>query len=266
VSVLLAALMPLALGPFTSQRATPMLVSILLAMAVAVLLRFGSVLNLGIGAVFGASAYTVAVLSGEVSPMWLLVLAVAAAALASTLFAVYAAVASGIEYMMLTFLTTAAAAKLPNLFPALSGGANGLGVRDVRSVAFGIDPLDGAGFYVLAVCLTGTAMAVGWLLLSSQLGRLAEAAGRNPLRTASMGYRLGTVRLFVAVLAGGLAGVAGWIHAVQARVVGQSVLGLDTSLNGLIYALGALVVAHALRRGMLGLFTRITRKDWTAGR
>jgi branched-subunit amino acid ABC-type transport system permease component len=263
--VLLTALVPLALGPAASQRATPILVSILVATAVAVLLRFGSVLNLGIGAVFGASAYSVAVFSGDVAPIWVLGAAMASAALVSTLYAVYAGLASGVEYMMLTFLTTAAAAKLPNLFPALAGGANGLRVRDVRSVAFGLDPLDGGTFYVLALCVTVVALALGWLLLGSQLGRVAEAAGRNPLRTASMGYGLGSLRLFVSVLAGGFAGAAGWIYAVTSRVVGQDVLGLDTSLNGLIYALGLLIVVYALPRVVLGLFTRIKQETARRG-
>jgi branched-chain amino acid transport system permease protein len=85
--------------------------------------------------------------------------------------------------------------------------------------------------------VTALALAAGWIILSSQLGRIAEAAGRNPVRAASMGYRLGSLRLFVALVAGSLAGLAGWLYALQSRVVGQDVLGLDTSLNGLIYAL-----------------------------
>jgi len=297
VLMLIGGMVPVALGPLDAQHAISLLVSILLAASVAVLLRFGSVLNLGIGAVFGASAYALALSSGDVPPVWPLLAALAAAGFASVVYGVYAGLASGVEYMMLTFLTTAAAARLPNLVPALAGGANGLGVRNVKSVAFGNDPLDGPGFYVVALCLTALTLAIGWLVLSSQLGRVAEAAGRNPLRTASMGYRLGRLRLFVAILSGGLAGVAGWIYALQSRVVGQNLLGLDTSLNGLIYALlggvqqpfvgsviGAvgvrlvsdlatpngqasgltvglalLLVVYSLPDGVLGLFTRIGR-------
>jgi branched-chain amino acid transport system permease protein len=252
------------------------------------------VLNLGMGAVFGASAYALALLSGELGPVWLFVAALAAAGLVSILYGVYAGLSSGVEYMMLTFLTTAAAAKLPNLLSAAIGGANGVRVQDLSAAAFGVDPLDGAGFYDLSLAVTAVALAAGWVILSSQFGRLAEAAGRNPLRIASMGYGLGTLRLFVAMLAGLLAGLAGWMYALQSRVVGQDVLGLETSLNALIYALiggvqlpfvgaalgafavglvsnlagpngqgsmltvglGLLLVVYAIPEGLLGLLTR----------
>src|SRR5581483_11373647 len=84
---------------------------------------------------------------------------------------------------------------------------------------------------------TSVALGVCWLALGSQAGRVAQAGGRNPLRIASLGYRLASYRVLLALLAGGVAGLAGWISALQARVVGQDVLGLDTSLNALTYAL-----------------------------
>jgi len=146
-------------------------------------------------------------------------------------------VASGIEYMMLTFLTTAAASRLPNLIPVLSGGANGLDVRNVAADAFGLDPLFGPGFYLMALALSVGCLGVCWLVLSTQAGRVAQAAGRNPLRMASLGYGLGGLRLLVALAAGLLAGLAGWMYSLQTRIVGQDVLGLDVSLNGLMYAL-----------------------------
>ena len=45
------------------------------------------------------------------------------------------------------------------------------------------------------------------------------------------------LRTLVALLAGVLAGLAGWMYSVQARVIGQDVLGLEVSLNSLTYAL-----------------------------
>jgi branched-chain amino acid transport system permease protein len=234
----LAAVAPLLIGGSALQQAGTVLVFTLLAAAVAVLLRIGGVLNLGIGVIFGASAYAVALLShADLAPAWLLAGALLAACLPALAYGLYASVASGIQYMMLTFLTTAAVSKLPILLPGLSGGANGLEVRDVARTAFGLDPLDGPGFYLLALALAIVCLAVGWFVLSSQTGRVASAAGRNPLRIASNGYSLGLLRTLVALLAGVLAGLAGWMYSVQARVIGQDVLGLDVSLNSLTYAL-----------------------------
>jgi branched-subunit amino acid ABC-type transport system permease component len=233
-----AALAPLLLGGTALQQAGMVLVFSLLAAAVAILLRIGGVLNLGIGVLFGTGAYAVAVLShADLAPAWLLASALLAACVPALIYGVYASVASGVEYMMLTFLTTAAVSKLPILVPGLSGGANGLEVRDVAHAAFGFDPLDGPGFYVLALSLVSACLAIGWILLSSQTGRVAAAAGRNPLRVASNGYSLGMLRALVALVAGVLAGLAGWMFSLQARVIGQDVLGLDVSLKALTYAL-----------------------------
>jgi branched-subunit amino acid ABC-type transport system permease component len=296
----LAALAPLVLGGSALQQASMVLVFALLAASVAVLLRVGGVLNLGIGVIFGTAAYAVALLSRvDLASQWLLIAAVLAACAPALLYGVYAGVASGIEYIMLTFLTTAAASKLPILVPGLSGGANGLEVRDVAHAGFGLDPLDGPGFYVLALALVSACLAIGWFVLSSEIGRAAAAAGRSPLRVASNGYSLGMLRTLVALLAGALAGLAGWLYALQARVVGQVVLGLDVSLNALTYALlggvaqpilgsaigatlarlgslvfgrsggaadtlvvgvGLLLVAYALPNGILGLSLPLARR------
>jgi branched-subunit amino acid ABC-type transport system permease component len=239
VGCLVLAGAPVLLGAGGTQQASAIVVYALIASAVAILLRFGGVVNVGMGAVFGASAYTVAVLSHTdgISPWLLFGGGMLAAFAVSTLFGLYASVASGTEYMMLTFLTTAAASRLPNLIPLLSGGANGLDVRNVAANAFSLDPLFGPGFYVLALSLSAACLGVCWLVLGTQAGRVAQAAGRNPLRIATLGYGLGGLRLLVALAAGSLAGLAGWLYSLQTRIVGQDVLGLDVSLNGLMYAL-----------------------------
>jgi branched-subunit amino acid ABC-type transport system permease component len=235
----LLALTPLLLGPAAVQQAMGVLMYALLASAVAILLRFGGVVNVGMGAAFGASAYAVAVLShvDQSTALLLFAAGLVAAATVGLLFGLYASVASGVEYMMLTFLTTAAASRLPILIPALSGGANGLDVRNVAGFAFGFDPLFGPGFYVLGLAVSAACLGVVWRVLGSQAGRVAQAASRNPLRMASLGYSLGALRLLVALSAGLLAGLAGWLYSLQSRLVGADVLGLDVSLNGLMYAL-----------------------------
>jgi branched-chain amino acid transport system permease protein len=233
------AIAPAFLGARATQQATGVVVYALVACAVAVLMQYGGVVNLGMGAVFGASAYAVGLVSqlNSVGGWLPLACALLAALAVAGLFALFASVASGIEYMMLTFLTTAAAARLPNVIPALGGAANGLAVRTVAVDAFGLDPLFGPGFYLLALAMSAVCLGACWLVLATQAGRAAAAAGRNPLRLASLGYGLGSLRLLVAMAAGLLAGLAGWIFSLQARIVGQDVLGLDVSLNGLMYAL-----------------------------
>src|SRR5207302_5815349 len=88
--------------------------------------------------------------------------ALATGALVSLLFSFYALVASGIEYLMLTFLTTAAFAALPLAMLDLTGGDNGLNVLGGLSVSFGLNPLTGTGFYWFVLAIVAFCSLLSW--------------------------------------------------------------------------------------------------------
>src|SRR5205814_921391 len=108
-------------------------------------------LGLGVGASCGVAAYVVAMPSrrGVLNPFELMLAALASGVLVSGLFAIYAVVATGLEYLLLTLLTTSAFFTLPLLAVTVTGGENGLGVEGPVQVSFGLDPLQGSGFYWL---------------------------------------------------------------------------------------------------------------------
>jgi ABC-type branched-subunit amino acid transport system permease subunit len=66
---------------------------------------------------------------------------------------------------------------------------------------------------------------------------VAQAIGRNPSRSAAMGYEISQHRMALTLLSGVLAAVAGWLYALDNSFVSQDLLGLSNSLNGLLYAL-----------------------------
>jgi branched-chain amino acid transport system permease protein len=144
---------------------------------------------------------------------------------------------TGVEYLMLTFLTTLAFSSLPLALLDLTGGDNGLRVNGGLQVSFGLSPLAGNGFYwfVLAIC-TGIA-TLSWYLLASQTGRAIQAIGRNPARAAAMGYGVGQYRVALTMYASVVASVGGWLFALQRSFVFTDLLGLNNSTNGLVYAL-----------------------------
>ena len=222
-----------------SQRIGIYLIYGLLGVSVALITGFGRLFNIGVGAIFGLSAYTVAFLTNHnmTNPVVLLVAAVAAALVMSSLFGVYTNVASGIEYMMLTFLTTLAMGAVPSVAPQITGGDNGLQVKGGLVPSFGLNPLLGNAFYYFIVAVILVCVAVCWYILSSQFGRVAQAIGRNPARAAAMGYRVSLQRVALTLLAGFLAAIAGWLYALDNSFVSQDLLGLTNSLNGLLYAL-----------------------------
>ncbi len=238
VLVVLALYPPLA-GGFVPQQATGYLIYGLLAFAVALIVGYARLFNIGIGATFGASAYTVAILSqhGVHDPIPLLLAAIGAGLAISVVFAIYAVVASGIEYLMLTFLTTIAMARVPSLAPHLTGGDNGLIVKGGLKVSFGLSPLFGTEFYYFTLGVVVACVLLCWYVLASQAGKAVRAIGRNPQRAAAMGYHVNQYRVALTFLAGFVAAVAGWLFALQRSFVSEDLLGLTNSLNGLVYAL-----------------------------
>ena len=221
------------------QRVTIYMIYGLLGVSVALITGFGRLFNIGVGAIFGLSAYSVAFLTNHAisQPFILLIAAVIAALMMAVLFGVYTNVASGIEYMMLTFLTTLAMGALPSVAPQITGGDNGLQVRGGLAPSFGLNPLLGEQFYYFVLIIVALCLAGCWFALSSQFGRVAQAIGRNPARAAAMGYRVSQHRMALTLLSGFLAAIAGWLYALDNSFVSQDLLGLTNSLNGLLYAL-----------------------------
>src|SRR5207245_5806793 len=129
------------------------------------------------------------------NPLLLLAASVAMALVMAVLFGVYTNVASGIEYMMLTFLTTLAMGTLPSVAPQITGGDNGLQVKGGLVPSFGLNPLLGDQFYYFILIVVAVCLGACWYLVSSQFGRVAQAIGRNAARTQAMGYPVSQHRM-----------------------------------------------------------------------
>lgn len=240
--VLLLAIMtvvPPVLGGYLIQALTTYLIFGLLALSVGLITGYGRLFNVGVGAVFGVSGYTVAMLTQQgIGNPWLLLLsACVTGVLVSVLFGLYALVASGTEYLMLTFLTTLAFSSIPKAAKIITGGDNGLSVKGTLEVSFGLNPLRGNGFYWLVLGVTAGCALLSWFVLSSQAGKAVRAIGRNPVRAAAMGYNVAAYRMALTLFSGLVAALGGWLYALQNSFVFEGLLGLGNSLNGLVYAL-----------------------------
>lgn len=236
--VVLFAVPPL-YGQFLPQRISDYLIFGMPALAVALIAGHARLLNIGVGATFGVSAYAVAILSQHnVLNPWLLMLgAFAAGLVVSALFAVYAVVSTGLEYLLLTLLTTSAFFTLPLLFAGVTGGENGLPVKGAVDISFGLDPLVGNGFYWLLCAITVFWCALSWYLLASRSGRVMVAIGRNPVRAAAMGYSVRAYQVAVTLYSGAIAACGGWLYALAHAFVFQDLLGLANSVNFVLYSL-----------------------------
>ena len=237
--VIVLAIVPPLVGGYLVRGLTSYMIFGLLALAVGLITGYGRLFNLGVGANFGVSAYTVAILShfAIINPFVLFGAALLAGLLVSLLFSFYALVASGIEYLMLTFLTTAAFAAVPLATLDLTGGDNGLRVSGGSRVSFGMTPLAGSDFYWFVLTVVTVLAALSWYILMSQTGKAIQAIGRNPSRAAAMGYSVPRYRVALTIYASLLASVGGWLYALQTNFVFIDLLGVGNSTNGLVYAL-----------------------------
>ncbi len=226
-------------GQYLPQRAADYLIFGITALAVGLIAGHARLLNIGVGATFGVAAYAVAILShhGLLNPFLLLAGALLAGLAISVLFCIYAIVATGLEYLLLTLLTTAAFFGLPLLFSGATGGENGLGIEGAVAISFGLDPLQGNGFYLLLATIAVFWMAASWYLLASRAGRVMTAIGRNPERASAMGYSVRTYRVAITLYSGLMAGSAGWLYALEHAFVFPDLLGVGNSLNSVVYSL-----------------------------
>lgn len=235
------AVVPAAYGEYLPQRLSDYLIFSLPALAVGLIAGHARLINVGVGATFGFSAYTVAILTqhGVLNPFVLMLASIAAGIVVSVLFAVYAVVATGLEYLLLTLLTTSAFFSLPLLFKGFAGGENGLKVNGTMdlTVTFGLDPLNGNGFYWLLCGVTAFWCGLSWYLLTSRLGRVMVAIGRNPERASAMGYSVRGYRVGVTLYSGAIAASAGWLYALAHAFVFEDLLGLSDSVNFVLYSL-----------------------------
>ncbi|HLZ73155.1 MAG TPA: branched-chain amino acid ABC transporter permease [Dehalococcoidia bacterium] len=237
--VLALIVVPPAKGGIFSQKLALYLIFGLLGLSVALITGYARLFNIGVGATFGVSAYAAAIATqhGVSNPVLLPLIGIGAGLVVSVLFGIFAIVASGIQYMMLTFLTTLAFFEVPNFLTKLTGGDNGLVLKGGLHLSFGQNPLRGHGFYYLVLGVTLFVCAVCWYALNSQFGRAVRAIGQNPLRAAAMGYEVSRYRMALTLLSGFVAAVGGWLLVLDNQFVSQDMVGLNYSLNGLLYAL-----------------------------
>jgi branched-chain amino acid transport system permease protein len=238
----------------------------LAAMSLDLLVGYAGLVSFGHAAFLGIGAYAVGILSAEGIDDGALQLAAALAG--SALFALATGAVSlrtrGVSFIMITlafgqmmfFLATSLAGY---------GGDDGTTLSS-RSRVFGRDLLasDTVLYYVALACLAGI-YALCRMIVASRFGRVLSGARENAIRMEAIGFQPFRYRLVAYVLAGMIAGLAGWLLANQTGFVSPAimswqrsgdlifmvVLGGQGSLHGAI--LGA--VAFLLAEDVLAHFT-----------
>lgn len=228
--VLLFAVFPLIGSTFYVQLGAKIMIMAIFAMSLDLLVGHTGLVSLGHAAFFGVAAYALTLISPqyEAASFWLtLPAAITAAAAAALVIGFLVVRTTGIYFIMATL---AFAQMLYSVFhdTKLGGGSDGVYIymRPDLTVA-GIKPLDlenPVQFYYLVLLLSVGVYAFLASVLRAPFGRALAGIRTNEHRMRSIGYAVFKYKLGAFVLAGALAGLAGYLAACQFGFVNPEIL------------------------------------------
>jgi branched-chain amino acid transport system permease protein len=245
--VVLLALFP-AWGPpvfaakftFLLQKVTGIMILAILALSLDLLVGVAGLVSLGHAAFFGLGGYMLVLLSPqyEAANLWLaLPAALGAVALAALVVGALAIRTSGIYFIMVTL----AIGQMGYYFfndSRLAGGSDGASIYFRPAVqAFGVTLMDlenkQSFFFLVLFCLAAVYLLLR-VVLASPFGRVLTAIGVNEERVRGLGFNPTLYKLTAFVLAGTLAGLAGFLAATQYGFVSPAMLGWHQSGHVLV--------------------------------
>jgi branched-chain amino acid transport system permease protein len=239
---------------FYAQVVARMMILAIFAMSLDLLLGVTGLVSLGHAAYFGLAGYALAFLTPETGPAslwWTLPVAVGASALAALLIGFFVVRTHGIYFIMVTM---AFAQMVFYIFfdNKPLGGSDGLYIN-FRPEA-GLFDLENKRvfYYFTLLCLVAVYVFLRRLLWSP-FGRVLAGIRVNEHRMRAMGYGTFGYKLAAFTLGGALAGLAGFLGAMQTGFVNPELLGFHLSAHAIMMVIlggignfaGAIVGAFA---------------------
>jgi branched-chain amino acid transport system permease protein len=231
---------PFVASDFYKEMVTRMMIVAIFAMSLDVLQGVTGLVSLGHAAYFGIAGYALAFLTpqGEaVSLWWTLPAAVLASSLAALVIGFFVVRTHGIYFIMVTMAFAQMVFYL--FFDNKSlGGSDGLYINFKPSTTIlGVTPFDldnKTHFYFLTlVCMLGVYGALRRLLFHP-LGRTLAGIRVNEHRMRAVGYGTFGYKLTAFTLAGGLAGLAGYLFGAQSGYVNPELMGFHMSAHAIM--------------------------------
>jgi len=230
LGALLLAAFPLIGLTFYIQLGAKIMIMAIFAMSLDLLVGHTGLVSLGHAAYFGLAAYMLALITPkyEAASLWLtLPVAIVAAAAAALVIGFLVVRTRGVYFIMVTL---AFAQMLYSLFhdTKLGGGSDGIYINIRPELTVGsIKPLDledPVQFYYLVLMFMLGVYAFLNRLRCAPFGRALAGIRANENRMRSIGYPVFAYKLGAFVLAGALAGLAGYLAACQFGFVNPEIL------------------------------------------
>ena len=235
LAVACLAVLPLFVEKFYVQLFAKIMIMAILAMSLDLLLGYTGLVSFGHAAFFGAAGYALALITpqNQAANFWTsFPLSVAASALLALAIGFLVVRTRGIYFIMVTL---AFAQMLFFLFfdTRIAGGSDGIYI-DVRPTArigdwqpFSLDNF--VHVYYLALGALALVYVLLRVMLQSPFGRVLVGIRVNEHRMQSLGYPTFRYKLVCFVISGAIAGVAGYLSAIQFGVVNPEMLGWHLS-------------------------------------
>ena len=261
-------LFPAFAGKFYLQLFTGILITAIFAMSLNLLIGCTGLVSLGHAAFFGLGAYTLMLLSPESrgASLWLtLPASMGVAALAAFGIGLLVLRSSGVYFIMVTLA-------FAQMFFYYVTGASWLGGSDGAYIyvkpdasILGLTPFrldDIRHFYYLALALLLATYLLLRLIMRAPFGHALQGIRANEQRMRSLGFATFRYKLAAFVIAGALAGLAGYLDAAQFGFVNPDLFGWRQS--GAVLMMVILGGAGRLYGPVLGAFVLVLQQDLLA--
>jgi branched-chain amino acid transport system permease protein len=227
-----AALGPLYLHGYALYLATEVAFYAIAAVALDLLVGYAGLASLGQAAFFGIGAYATAITAAHFGANIVLTLAAgfACAALFAALTAPLTLRSRGIFFLMVTLAFAQLVYATAEKWRSFTGASDGLVVPKLTSISDG-------GFYLIALGILILVLVAFALLVRAPFGRVLEASRQNDTRARALGLSTFWYRYWAIVLAGGVTGLAGVLHAHHRSFVSLADLHWTNSVTLLVMVL-----------------------------
>jgi branched-chain amino acid transport system permease protein len=265
---LVLALVPVAAlftgGSYLLSLGSRVMIFAIAAVALDLLVGFGALISFGHAAFIGLGAYAVGILAthGIVDALIALPAALAVSALYALVTGMVCLRTKGVYFIMITLAFGQMA-----FFTASSlapyGGDDGLTIA-ARSTFAGTALLknENAFYYIVLACLLGTYLFCR-SLVASRFGRVVRGAKENPVRLATIGFDVYRFQLAIYVIAGALAGLAGFLLANATEFVSPAYMSWQRS--GELIVMVLLGGLGTLSGAIIGTAAYLLTEEWLSG-
>jgi branched-chain amino acid transport system permease protein len=261
----LLALFPLVESTFYMQLLTKVLIMAIFAMSLDLLVGYTGLVSFGHAAYFGLAGYALALMTPKyeaVSLWWSLPAAIGVCALFALIIGMLVLRTRGIYFIMVTL---AFSQMLFFIFhdTKIGGGSDGIYIYAKPTIKLGdvellnLEKLE--NFYWLALVLMAAIYFLLRRVLGSTFGRALVGIKVNEHRMRALGFPVFRYQLSSFVLSGALAGVAGYLAAVQYGFVNPEILSWHQS--GAVLMMVILGGMGTLHGAVIGAFAFVLLQE-----